>query len=134
MNKEETLKTNGISALAKLRRRGSYQSYVNVNVGIGSAFGAALGGAIAEALGWRWEFGVQLPALVLCIIIAIFAIPSDIGCYGPRKSVGDIIREFDFKGSLLLTVATTFFILGLVRLTNKKRKYTTQDPQGPYNM
>ncbi|KAL7784845.1 major facilitator superfamily domain-containing protein [Trichoderma ceciliae] len=101
------------SDLVPIERRGNYQSYVNVTFGAGAALGAALGGSMAEALGWRWEFGVQIPPLLLCIAVSMVVIPDDVGLKGPRKGVVDALREFDFKGSVLLTMSTTFAILGL---------------------
>ncbi|RFU77277.1 hypothetical protein TARUN_4953 [Trichoderma arundinaceum] len=101
------------SDLVPIERRGNYQSYVNVTFGVGAALGAALGGAMAEALGWRWEFGIQIPPLLLCIAVAMVVIPDDIGLKGPRRGVIDALREFDFKGSVLLTTTTTSMILGL---------------------
>ncbi|KAL7937893.1 MFS general substrate transporter [Trichoderma chlorosporum] len=101
------------SDLVPIEHRGNYQSYVNVTFGTGSALGAALGGAMAEALGWRWEFGVQVPAILLCLAVVVLVIPDDIGLKGPRKRVWDALGEFDFRGSVLLTVSTTTAILGL---------------------
>ncbi|KYK59460.1 multidrug resistance protein fnx1 [Drechmeria coniospora] len=101
------------SDLVPIERRGVYQSYINVIFGLGSAMGAALGGAVAEALGWRWEFGVQVPALLLCIAISAIAIPSELGIADERKSVWQALQEFDAKGSLLLTTSVSFLILGL---------------------
>lgn len=95
------------------RRRGAFQSYINICYGIGSALGAALGGALAENLGWRWEFGIQIPPLVVCCGVALVAIPGDIGVQEGKKSVWTALREFDAKGSLLLTTSITFFILAL---------------------
>lgn len=46
------------SDLVPIEIRGAYQSYINIIFGIGSAMGAALGGAIADHWGWRWEFGM----------------------------------------------------------------------------
>jgi len=42
--------------LVPIEIQGVYQSYINIVFGAGSALGAALGGAIADQLGWRWEF------------------------------------------------------------------------------
>ena len=50
------------SDLVPIEIRGVYQSYINIIFGCGGSLGAALGGAIADSLGWRWEFGVQVPA------------------------------------------------------------------------
>ncbi|KAL7804641.1 MFS general substrate transporter [Trichoderma aethiopicum] len=105
------------SDLVPIERRGNYQSYVNITFGAGSALGAALGGAMAEALGWRWEFGVQVIPILLCAAIASAVVPDDIGLVGGqaprRKGVWDALGEFDFLGSVVLTVATTSAILGL---------------------
>ncbi|CAM1511369.1 Fc.00g088820.m01.CDS01 [Cosmosporella sp. VM-42] len=102
-----------VSDLVPIEARGAYQSYINANYGVGSALGAAVGGAMADYLGWRWEFGVQVPPLVICMGIAWVAIPNDLGIQGERKGVWRALREFDAKGSLLLTTSISFLILGL---------------------
>lgn len=43
-----------VSDLVPIERRGAYQSYLNIVYGIGSTLGAALGGFMADYLGWRW--------------------------------------------------------------------------------
>ncbi|TFB03418.1 hypothetical protein CCMA1212_004386 [Trichoderma ghanense] len=102
------------SDLVPIERRGNYQSYVNVTFGAGSALGAALGGAMADTLGWRGEFAVQVAPILLCAAVAFLVIPDDIGLGGkPRRRVWDALGEFDFWGSVVLTVATTSAILGL---------------------
>ncbi|KAF7523040.1 hypothetical protein G7054_g11921 [Neopestalotiopsis clavispora] len=96
-----------------IRRRGNYQSYINVVFGLASAAGAALGGLMADTLGWRWEFGVQVPAILLCLVGVITLVPNDLGLVGKRETFMEAMRAFDFKGSFLLTTSTTFLILGL---------------------
>lgn len=105
------------SDLVPIEIRGAYQSYINIIFGVGSALGAALGGAIADHLGWRWEFGIQIPALVACLCIACLTVPRDLGLPKgvKRKSLREAMKIFDFKGSILLTLSITFLILGLVR-------------------
>ncbi|OHF02214.1 major facilitator superfamily transporter [Colletotrichum orchidophilum] len=102
-----------VSDLVPIENRGAYQSYINMIYGVGSALGAALGGAMADHLGWRWEFGIQVPPLIICCIIAVIAVPSDLGMTGKRESFFEALKAFDFKGSILLTTAITFFVLGL---------------------
>ena len=96
------------------RRRGAYQSYVNIMYGIGSASGAALGGVMADGLGWRWEFGIQVPPILLTLAITAWVIPRDLGVQGKRETLLEAAKAFDFAGSLLLTTSITFLILGLV--------------------
>jgi MFS family permease len=99
------------------RRRGSWQAYLNIVYGIGSSLGAALGGAMADLLGWRWEFGVQVPLLVIGAFWGAAVVPSDLGLHGkPKESLGEALRAFDLRGSVLLTSAITALILGLVSL------------------
>ncbi|KAB8297696.1 hypothetical protein EYC80_001503 [Monilinia laxa] len=101
------------SDLIPIEIRGAYQSYMNIVFGIGAASGAALGGAIADHLGWRWEFGVQVPGLVLCFIVSWFVIPRDLGLNRGKKTLKEALSVFDYKGSLLLMATITFFILAI---------------------
>lgn len=100
--------------LIKSRRRGVYQSYINVIFGLAAASGAALGGLMADTLGWRWEFGVQIPAILICLAVAVTLVPADLGIQGNRETFKEAMRSFDGKGSILLTASTTFLILALV--------------------
>jgi MFS family permease len=104
------------SDLVPIEIRGVYQSYINIIFGAGSSLGAALGGAVADNLGWRWEFGIQVPMLLLCLVISQFTIPRKLGLGRgvEKKTLWEAMKMFDFKGSLLLTSSVTFLILGLV--------------------
>ncbi|KAF7882109.1 hypothetical protein EAF00_011625 [Botryotinia globosa] len=101
------------SDLIPIEIRGAYQSYLNIVFGIGAASGAALGGAIADHLGWRWEFGVQVPGLIVCLIVSCFVIPNDLGLNRGKKTLKEALSVFDYKGSLLLMATITFFILAI---------------------
>ncbi|KAK3939868.1 MFS general substrate transporter [Diplogelasinospora grovesii] len=103
-----------VSDLVPIEIRGAYQSYINITYGAGAMLGAALGGAMADYLGWRWEFGVQVPVLAVCLVVAIVTIPDDLGLYGKkREGLREGMRNFDFAGSILMSVSVTFLILGL---------------------
>ncbi|KIN00412.1 hypothetical protein OIDMADRAFT_55005 [Oidiodendron maius Zn] len=103
------------SDLVPIEIRGAYQSYMNAVYGAGAALGAALGGAIADSLGWRWEFGVQVPLLAIALVMACFTTPQRLGLQegAQQKTVMEAMKLFDFKGSVLLTSSITFFILGI---------------------
>ena len=94
--------------------RGFYQSYINIVYGVASSLGAATGGFMADSLGWRWEFGIQVPPLVLCALITWAAVPDRLGVRGEDRGVWQALKNFDFLGSLLLTTSIVFFILSLV--------------------
>jgi predicted MFS family arabinose efflux permease len=91
-----------------------YQSYINVVFGLAAASGAALGGLMADTLGWRWEFGVQIPPILICLAAAIVLVPSDLGIQGKRETFVEAMRSFDTAGCILLTASTTFLILAMV--------------------
>lgn len=103
-----------VSDIVPIERRGTYQSYINANYGVSATLGAALGGFMAEKLGWRWEFGVQVPPLLLCVALSAVTIPGELGLRAStREPLLQVMRFFDFRGSFLLTSAITFLILAL---------------------
>ncbi|GAP83520.1 putative major facilitator superfamily transporter [Rosellinia necatrix] len=114
-----TLGAIAISDCVPIERRGTYQSIINIVYGMAAASGAAFGGLLADTLGWRWEFGIQVLPLALCLA-ASTAMPADLGLPRRRggrepqkRSLAQALRGFDFAGSALLTMSTTFLILGL---------------------
>lgn len=110
-----TLGSIMVSDLVPIEIRGAYQSYINITFGVGAMLGAGLGGAMADFLGWRWEFGVQVPLLVGSLVVAVTTVPPELGLDGkPRQGLGEAMKTFDFKGSFLMSTSVTFLILGLV--------------------
>ncbi|KAL1861393.1 hypothetical protein Daus18300_008924 [Diaporthe australafricana] len=104
-----------VSDLVPIERRGAYQSYINMVYGVASTSGAALGGFMAENLGWRAEFGIQVPPLLLCVGISVVTIPGDLGLdlQAQQETVLQAMKQFDYWGSFFLTTSITFLILGL---------------------
>ncbi|KAI5777437.1 major facilitator superfamily domain-containing protein [Geopyxis carbonaria] len=94
-----------LSDLLPLRRRGLFQSLNSVSYCLGQAAGAALGGWLAQRLGWRWSFGVQLPLCVL-LAAAALALPK------PRPATTKP-APFDLLSCALLAAALTAAILAL---------------------
>lgn len=69
---------------------------------------------MADCLGWRWEFGVQVPLLLAGFVVSIFVIPSELGLYEKkRQSIREAMETFDFTGSALMSSSVTALILGL---------------------
>jgi MFS family permease len=107
-----------ISDLVPLEARGGYLSFLNLASGVGSSLGAAMGGLLAENLGWRWEFGIQVPAIALCVIVAYLKTPPELGpmlrkTSQASQSFVETLLSFDLAGSALLTSSVTFLILAL---------------------
>lgn len=103
------------SDMVPIEIRGVYQSYINIVFGLGSALGAASGGAMADHLGWRWEFGVQIPPLFILLVMACINVPKTMGLEKDEANESFVaaMKTFDYKGSILLTTGAVFLILAL---------------------
>lgn len=80
---------------------------------------------MAEILGWRWEFGVQVPLLCVLLGVSCIVIPGDLGVQRHKKGMWETIKRFDTGGSTLLTISTTCFILGLVSKNAESQQAST---------
>ncbi|TKA59675.1 hypothetical protein B0A49_10626, partial [Cryomyces minteri] len=102
--------------LVPIEIRGTFQAYINLFFGLGSACGAAFGGFLCDTLGWRWTFGIQLPVILIILLVACVYTPASLGPHLAKnsdKSVLQTIKEFDLTGSFLLPASVGFLILGL---------------------
>lgn len=105
-----------ISDMVPLEIRGKYLAWLNIAFGVGSSAGAALGGFLADTIGWRWEFGIQVPVMAFCWLAAWFTMPADLGLdhSTPTKAnFTNITKSFDVGGSVFLTVLTSSILLAL---------------------
>lgn len=104
------------SDLIYIECRGIYQSYINLAYGLGACLGLTLGGLLADTLGWRATFAVQLPFIFICFVVAYFTTPHSLGPAFARKegfTLRQAIRTIDLKGSFLLVLGVTALMLGL---------------------
>ncbi|KAH9874454.1 hypothetical protein IAQ61_003643 [Plenodomus lingam] len=102
--------------LVSIEIRGTYQAYINLFYGGGSACGAAFGGFLCDKLGWRMTFALQIPFLLLLLMNAIFTTPTFLGPNLAKRSglgIKDAMKGFDIAGSILLMGSVAFLILGL---------------------
>lgn len=105
-----------LSDIIKIEYRGIYQSYLNVCFGLGNGLGASLGGLLADSLGWRAAFFLQVPLILMLLILAIFATPKYLGpslAKAEDKTIAQALSSFDFAGAAALTLTITGLILGI---------------------
>ena len=101
-----------LSDILPIEVRGSYQSINNLGWGTGGVLGAATGGALADWVGWRWSFGLQVPFGIFCVTVLYLTIPAR-DTSGSTSALIDRFKDFDFKGSAYLTTGLSFLILGM---------------------
>lgn len=107
-----TLATIVNSDMIPFRQRGMYQAMQNGIFGLGAMSGASLGGAIADQIGWRWCFLLQVPVSVLALVVGFLAVNNQ-----PELAMSDGIvtlwKRVDFPGALVLVVAISAQVVGL---------------------
>lgn len=103
-----TLATVINSDIIPSAKRGLFQGFQNILVGIGSILGAAFGGFISEQIGWRYCFLIQVPISLTGLLFGIFYIENQTE-FDHEKGIKDI----DIEGSILLVVGLTSQLLAL---------------------
>jgi MFS family permease len=102
--------------LVSIQVRGTYQAYINLFYGGGSAAGAAFGGFLCDTIGWRLTFAIQIPVFLVLLVVGFLTVPSSLGPNLAKRSglgIRSAMKGFDFAGSFLLTGTVAFLILGL---------------------
>ena len=96
------------------QERGMYQAAQNVLRGFGSICGASLGGSIADTIGWRWCFLLQVPVSISALFIGALVIKN------PREggeisntTLSELWSKVDFMGSVLLILGLSTQLVGL---------------------
>ncbi|KAI0341537.1 MFS general substrate transporter [Trametopsis cervina] len=100
------------SDVAPLRERGTWQGIANLVFATGQATGAPLGGYLADTIGWRWSFHLQVPLALLAILSVSVALKL------PKVDSQDFVaklKRVDIGGALTLVAAVFFLLLGLDR-------------------
>lgn len=123
-----TLGTITMSDLIPLRERGVYQGLANVFFGLGSASGGIIGGLIADTLGWRYVFTLQVPlALIVGGAIWLFLrLPEGSPGLGAAHSdFKEKLKRVDFLGAFFL-VSALMIILTAASLGGKEIAYSSR--------
>ncbi|KAK2744217.1 hypothetical protein FQN55_006901 [Onygenales sp. PD_40] len=104
------------SDLIWIEYRGIYQSYINFAYGIGGSLGLACGGFLADSIGWRAAFGIQLPFIFAYLVLAYFTTPTSLGpelAKNEGYTLRQALKTVDLKGSALLVIGVTALMLGI---------------------
>ncbi|KAH7235775.1 major facilitator superfamily-domain-containing protein [Fusarium tricinctum] len=108
-----TMATIVNSDMIPFRKRGMYQALQNGIYGFGAISGASFGGSIADHIGWRWCFLLQVPISVVALVIGALVVSDQPGGFSLGSSLGTVWKRVDFSGSLLLVVAVSVQLVGL---------------------
>ncbi|KAF9473933.1 member of the major facilitator superfamily, partial [Pholiota conissans] len=103
----QTLVSIIMSDVVPLRQRGTWQGVLNIIFATGNSVGASLGGYLADTIGWRWSFLIQVPITIVAIIAVSYSLEL------PKAESGDFkakMKRIDFGGAISL-VLTVFFLL-----------------------
>ncbi|PPQ68736.1 hypothetical protein CVT24_007563 [Panaeolus cyanescens] len=96
-----------MSDVVPLRSRGTWQGVLNIVWSTGNSVGASLGGYLADTIGWRWAFLIQVPITIVAIISVSLAL------HLPKVDTSDFkakLKRVDISGAIAL-VLTVFFLL-----------------------
>jgi len=99
------------SDMIPFRRRGMYQALQNGMFGFGAISGASFGGLIADYIGWRWCFLLQVPVSVVALGLGWLVIKNPERGFDLHTS--SVWTRVDLSGALLLVVAISIQLLGL---------------------
>ena len=95
------------------RKRGMYQALQNGMFGFGAICGASFGGSIADGIGWRWCFLLQVPISIFALFVGALVIKNPRGSFEAGQSFGEAWAKVDFTGAFLLVVAISLQLVGL---------------------
>ncbi|OTB01870.1 hypothetical protein M426DRAFT_265404 [Hypoxylon sp. CI-4A] len=109
-----TMATIVNSDMIPFRRRGMYQAMQNGIFGFGAICGASFGGSIADTIGWRWCFLLQVPVSAVALLFGYLVIKNqETNLTGSSSSLKETWRIVDFSGSFVLVVAISIQLVGL---------------------
>lgn len=95
------------------RKRGMYQAMQNGVLGFGAICGASVGGTIADLIGWRWCFLLQVPFSVVAFVAGYLVLRNQHAGIASEGGLGALWKRVDFSGSLLLVAAVSTQLLGM---------------------
>ncbi|KAI0888113.1 MFS general substrate transporter [Annulohypoxylon maeteangense] len=108
-----TMATIVNSDMIPFRKRGMYQAMQNGIFGFGAICGASFGGSIADTIGWRWCFILQVPISAIALFFGYIVIKNQTSDFSRGSSLKETWRIVDFSGSFILVTAISIQLVGL---------------------
>ncbi|KAI8082781.1 major facilitator superfamily domain-containing protein [Halteromyces radiatus] len=100
-----------IHDLVEMKKRGQYQSYINMSQTVGAAVGAPLGGMINEMFGWRHCFYLNVPPCLFILYVYIYRLQNYNLSEHWSTNLASKCKRIDYFGALLLLIANTTFVI-----------------------
>ncbi|OAP55700.1 hypothetical protein AYL99_09852 [Fonsecaea erecta] len=103
------------SDMIPFQERGMYQACQNVLHGFGSVCGASLGGLIADHVGWRWCFLLQVPVSTFAFVVGHFVIKKNESAKaaGDEEDVSSGLGKLSSKWEQIDLWGAVLLVLGL---------------------
>jgi MFS family permease len=96
------------------RKRGIYQAMQNAVAGFGAICGASFGGSIADYIGWRWCFYLQVPVSGIALVLGALVLKDPQGGFDTGSSFSrTVLGKVDITGALLLVMGISVQLVGL---------------------
>ncbi|PWY84416.1 multidrug resistance protein fnx1 [Aspergillus eucalypticola CBS 122712] len=93
--------------LVSMRKRALIEGIGNITYGATLALGGVYGGGVANAIGWKWAFRIQVPFIILDIAMVAFYLNI------PQGKSRPIRRPVDYVGMVALLVVIILFQFGM---------------------
>ncbi|KAJ5927973.1 hypothetical protein N7466_006929 [Penicillium verhagenii] len=148
-----------INDMVTLRELTVLRSYVSMVGTVAYSLGAPLGGALTDAIDWRWSFLIQAPLGLLCFFLALWRLPS--ATSKPKFEENDeepprpelnltgicllgiviaaimglcqFIEDKSAKRSFMLATLSTTIVIGMILYALNER-YWTRNPLAPMSL
>ncbi|KAI0806672.1 MFS general substrate transporter [Fomes fomentarius] len=118
------------SDMYSLRKRGLTQGVAAVFNSMGMGLGGPLGGFIADRLGWRWAFLLQLPLFLAAFSLVTFYL--NYVTPGRSKSAKEVLKRIDYGGSVSLLVAVLSVLVFLSMHFSEEHPWDSPTVYGPF--
>jgi len=117
------------SDLVPLKKRALFQGFANCFFAVGSGTGGAVGGVVADTIGWRWAFLLQVPILALTWALVFWNAHYEMP--GQSRSRKEMLGRIDYFGSLSLVLSLGSLVLSLSFKNNQGLPWSSALVWGP---